>query len=84
LLKSIFAVSSAHTRFWLLVVWVPETAGKTTKPKKVDLNDIFCAILYVLESGRLTDAPVAIKQCQLGGGFCCLSFVQSITLRFNS
>jgi len=28
-----------------------ESARKTTKPRKVDLYDIFCAILYVLKSG---------------------------------
>jgi transposase len=30
---------------------VLEVARKTTKPRKVDLYDIFCAILYVLKSG---------------------------------
>ena len=28
-----------------------ESARKTTKPRKVDLYDVFCAILYVLKSG---------------------------------
>ncbi len=28
-----------------------ESARRTTKPRRVDLYDIFCAILYVLKSG---------------------------------
>jgi transposase len=28
-----------------------EEAKKTTKPRKVDLYDIFCAILYIVKSG---------------------------------
>ena len=28
-----------------------ESARKTTKPREIDLYDIFCAILYVLKSG---------------------------------
>ena len=30
---------------------VLEAARKTTKPRQVDLYDIFCAILFVLKSG---------------------------------
>jgi len=28
-----------------------EQARKTTKPRKIDLYDVFCAILYLLKSG---------------------------------
>jgi len=28
-----------------------ESSRKTTKPRKVDLYDVFCAILYILKSG---------------------------------
>lgn len=28
-----------------------ESARKTTKPRKIDLYDIYCAILYILKSG---------------------------------
>ncbi|MDR3341482.1 MAG: transposase, partial [Treponema sp.] len=28
-----------------------ESARKTTRPRKVDLYDVFCAILYLLKSG---------------------------------
>ncbi|MDR0477659.1 MAG: IS5/IS1182 family transposase, partial [Desulfobulbaceae bacterium] len=28
-----------------------EAARKETKPRKVDLYDIFCAILYIIKSG---------------------------------
>jgi transposase len=29
-----------------------ESARKKTKPRKIDLYDVFCAIYYVLKSGR--------------------------------
>jgi len=28
-----------------------ERAKKTTKPRKIDLYDVFCAVLYLLKSG---------------------------------
>lgn len=33
------------------VRWLLESARKTTKPRTVDLYDVFCAVLYVLKSG---------------------------------
>jgi transposase len=34
-----------------LVRGLLESARKTTKPRKVDLYDIFCAVLYIVKGG---------------------------------
>jgi len=34
-----------------LILPILESARKKTKPRKVDLYDLFCAVLYVLKSG---------------------------------
>jgi transposase len=34
-----------------IIVPILKSARKTTKPRKIDLYDIFCALLYVLKSG---------------------------------
>ena len=34
-----------------------ESARRRTKPRTVDLYDVFCGVLYLLKSGRLLSLP---------------------------
>ena len=34
-----------------IIRWDLESARKTTKPRKIDLYDVFCAVLYVIKGG---------------------------------
>lgn len=42
-----------------------EGARKCTKPRKIDLYDVFCAILYTLKNGcTWRDLPADFPKCQ--------------------
>ncbi|MDR2939082.1 MAG: transposase [Clostridiales bacterium] len=48
-----------------LVRGVLKSARKTTKPRKVDLYDIFCAVLYIVKGGtQWRMLPKDFPKCQ--------------------